>query len=155
MPRFDQEIAEGTVAEATVTLTKDFGKFLLPPSIQSLFTILPRFALERFYAWFLRNDAKNAKGDDVPSEVLIPTFHFDYQLVAERKGSLESFKAVRAEVLLLGGSESPSFLKHTLDALSRVLPNVERVELQGFGHGAALDGGKPERVAQELRRFLL
>jgi len=25
--------------------------------------------------------------------------------------------------------------------------------LQGLSHGAALDGGKPERVAQELRRF--
>jgi len=60
---------------------------------------------------------------------------------------------VRADVLLLGGSKSPSFLTHTLDALSRVLPNVERVELQGLSHGAALDGGKPERVAQELQRF--
>jgi hypothetical protein len=57
--------------------------------------------------------------------------------------------------LLLGGSKSPSFLTRTLDALSRVLPNVERVELQGLLHGAALDGGKPERVAQELRRFFL
>jgi pimeloyl-ACP methyl ester carboxylesterase len=153
MPRFDQEIAEGKVAEASVTLTKDFGKFFLPRSIQSLLTILPRFLLVRFYVWFLRNDAKNIKGDDVPLQVLIPTFHFDYQLVVEMKGTLGNFKAVRAEVLLLGGSESPSFLKHTLDALSRVLPNVERVELQGLSHGAALDGGKPERVAQELRRF--
>jgi len=57
--------------------------------------------------------------------------------------------------LLLGGSKSPSFLTRTLDALSRVLPNVELVELQGLSHGAALDGGKPERVAQELQRFFL
>jgi pimeloyl-ACP methyl ester carboxylesterase len=153
MPRFDQEIAEGKVAEASATLTKDFGKFLLPGSIQFLLTFLPRFLLARFYAWFLRNDAKNTKGDDMPLQLLIPTFHFDYQLVVEMKGTLENFKAVRTEVLLLGASESPSFLKHTLDALSRVLPNVERVELQGLSHGAALDGGKPERVAQELRRF--
>ena len=155
MPRFDQEIAEGKVAEASVTLTKDFGKFFLPGSIQSLLTILPRFLLVRFYEWFLRNDAKNVKGDDVPLQMLIPTFHFDYQLVVEMKGTLENFKPVRAEVLLLGASESPSFLKHTLDALSRVLPNVERVELQGLSHGAALDSGKPERVARELRRFFL
>jgi nucleoid DNA-binding protein len=58
-------------------------------------------------------------------------------------------------VLLLGGSESPSNLKHTLDALSKVLQNVERVELAGLGHAAATDRGKPERVAQELRRFFL
>jgi pimeloyl-ACP methyl ester carboxylesterase len=155
MPRFDQEIAEGKVAEASATLTKDFGKFFLPGSIQFLIAILPRFLLARFYTWFMRNDAKNIKGDDVPLQMLIPTFHFDYQLVVEMKGTLENFKAVRAEVLLLGGSESPPFLRHTLDALSRVLPNVERVELQGLSHGAALDGGKPERVAQELRKFFL
>src|SRR5450759_5002316 len=59
MPRFDQEIAEGKVAEASVTLTNDFGKFFLPGSIQFLIAILPRFVLVRFYTWFMRNDAKN------------------------------------------------------------------------------------------------
>jgi len=109
MPRFDSEIAEGKVAEASVTLTKDFGKFFLPESIQFFIAILPRFLLARFYTWFMRNDAKNIKGDDVPLQVLIPTFHFDYQLVVEMKGTLEHFKAVRADVLLLGGSKSLHF----------------------------------------------
>jgi hypothetical protein len=103
----------------------------------------------------MRRDAENVKGDDVPLQELIPAFHFDYQLVVEMQGTLESFEAVLADVLLLGASNSPAFLKRTLDALERVLPNVHRVELQGLGHGAALDGGKPERVAQELKRYLL
>jgi pimeloyl-ACP methyl ester carboxylesterase len=90
-----------------------------------------------------------------PSKRFLPTFHFDNQLVVETKGTLENFKAVRAEVLLLGGSKSPSFLKHTLNALSNILPNVERVELPGLGHAAATDRGKPERVAQELIRYFL
>jgi len=153
MPRFDREIAEGKVAEATVTLLKDFGGYFLPGSMQSLIVIAPRFLLVRVFRGVLRNDAKNIKGDDVPLRVLIPTFHFDYQLVVEMKGTLENFRAVRADVLLLSGSKSPSFLKHTLDALNKVLPSVERVELLGLGHGAALDGGRPERIAQELRRF--
>jgi pimeloyl-ACP methyl ester carboxylesterase len=153
MPRFDEEIAEGKVAEATVTLLKDFGGFFLPASVQSVLVILPRFLLVRIFRWLFKNDAKNIKGADVPLQVLILTFHFDYQLVAEMKGTLENFKAVPAEVLLLGGSKSPSFLKQTTEALSRVLPNVQHIELQGLSHGAALDGGKPERVAQELRRF--
>lgn len=58
-----------------------------------------------------------------------------------------------ADVLLLGSSKSPAFLRNTLDALEAVIPNVRRVELQGLGHAAALDGGKPERVAQELLTF--
>jgi hypothetical protein len=51
-------------------------------------------------------------------------------------------------------------LKHDLDALEKVLPRVTRIELPGLGHAAALNydkqrnrGGKPELVAQALRRF--
>lgn len=87
--------------------------------------------------------------------VLIPSFHYDYELFVEMKGTLENFKDVSAEVLLIGGSKSPYFLKHTLDALNKVLPNVGRVELFGLGHSGPLESGKPERVAQELRIFFL
>jgi len=74
-------------------------------------------------------------------------------------GKLESFRDVRAEVLLLGGSKSPAFLKNGLDALEKVLPHVKRIEFPGLGHGGSSDtsntnrGGQPELVAQELRRF--
>ena len=101
----------------------------------------------------LRRDAERAKGDDVPLQELIRTFHFDYQLVVGMQGTLESFKAMHADVLLLGASKSPAFLKNTLDALENVIPNVRRVELHGLSHAAALDGGKPERVGQELLTF--
>jgi len=117
--------------------------------------ITPRIMLVRLFSWVLRRDAEHITGDDVPLRELIKTFHFDYQLVVEMQGTLESFNAVPADVLLLGASNSPAFLKHTLDALERVIPHVHRVEMQGLSHAAALDGGKPERVAHELRRFFL
>jgi hypothetical protein len=75
--------------------------------------------------------------------------------VVEMQGTLESFEAVPADVLLLGASKSPAFLRNTLDALEDVIPRVHRIELQGLSHGAALDGGKPDAVAHELRRFFL
>jgi len=71
-------------------------------------------------------------------------------------GKLESLRAIPAEVLLLGGSKSPAFLKLALDALEKVLPHVKRVELPGLGHAASWNadrGGQPEPLAQELRRF--
>jgi len=153
MPRFDREIADGKVAEAMVTLLKDFGALFLPGSLQPVVNIAPRSVLVWLFRQLLRRDAERAKGDDVPLQELIPTFHFDYQLVVEMQGTLESFKAMHADVLLLGASKSPAFLKNTLDALENVIPNVRRVELQGLSHAAALDGGKPERVAQELLTF--
>jgi len=149
MPRFDREIAEGKLADATVTQLKDFGKYFVP----SWITGLPRFLLVLFFKLYYRNEEKNIKDDDVSFTILIPSFHYDYELVVEMKGTLENFKAVSGEVLLIGGSKSPYFLKHTLDELNKVLPNVNRVELEGLGHGGSLDSGKPERVAKELKKF--
>ena len=91
--------------------------------------------------------------DDVPLRALVPTMHSDGQLVIESEGSLASFRDVPAEVLLLGGAKSPTYLKKALFALERVLPNVRRVNFAGVGHLAADNSGKPEMVAGELRRF--
>ena len=151
VPRFDQEIAEGKMAEAMVTFVKNFAKDFEPR--ERLLSMLPRFLLARMLAPL--NETTDIEGDDVPFQALLPTFHFDHQLVVEMQGTLENFKAVRAHVLLLGGSKSPSYLKRTLNALSNVLSNVERFEFVGLGHAAAIDSGKPERVALELRRFFL
>jgi pimeloyl-ACP methyl ester carboxylesterase len=81
---------------------------------------------------------------------------YDGQLVVEMSEKLENFRAIRAEVLLLGGSKSPTYLKVALDALEKVFPHAKRIEFPGLNHGASGNterGGQPERVAQELRRF--
>lgn len=150
MPRFDREIAEGKLADATVTMLKDFGIYF---GLPSWITGLPRFVLESIFKLYYRYEPKKVKGDDVSFTVLIPSFHFDFQLVVEMKDTLENFKAVPAEMLLIGGSKSPYFLEHILDELNNILPKVNRVELQGLGHAGSLDSGKPELVAQELRKF--
>ncbi len=155
MPQLDSEIAEGKSAEAMVTLLKDFGGVFLPGYLQPLVALTPRGVLVRVFRWILRRDAENVKGDDVPLNELIRTFPLDYQLVVEMQGKLESFKAVPADVLLLGASESPAFLKHSLDELEKVIPHVYRVEMHGVPHGAAYDGGNPERVAHEVRQFFM
>ena len=73
---------------------------------------------------------------------------------------LESFKAVRAEALLVGGSRSPVYLKPLLTSLEKILPHVKRVEFPGLDHGGSSDPsdfkkrGNPGLVAQELSRIL-
>ncbi len=149
MNRFDKEIAEGEIAAALVTVLKGLG--IMP----SMFNLLPRFLLVRIFTRALRNDFLKVKGDDVPLQLLVPTQHFDYQLLVETEGTLENFKAVQAGVLLMEGSKSPSFLKDTIDALCKVLPHAKRRELFGLDHAAPTNSGKPERVARELQRFFL
>ena len=144
--RFEKEIAKGELAAAMVTVMKG--------TADSLFlNFLPRFILVPFMKFAIEAEEKEVKGDDVPIKALIPTMHFDPQLVLETEGKLENFRALHAHVLLLGGSKSQKYLKAALDALNAILPNVGRVGFPGIGHLAADNGGQPKRVAQELRRF--
>jgi pimeloyl-ACP methyl ester carboxylesterase len=144
--RYTQELAQGNLGAAMVSIMKGTGD-------SSLFTLLPRFLLVPLMRLAIQAQARDAKSDEVPLQVLIPTMQYDVQLVKEMEGTLERFQAMTAEVLLLGGDKSQAYLKDALAGLSTVLPHVRRVELSGLGHLAAENSGKPERVAQELYRF--
>jgi pimeloyl-ACP methyl ester carboxylesterase len=150
LTRFDQEMAQGKVAAAMITGMK--GAEMGPPMLN----IIPRWLLERMTTMMMANEDKKASNDDVTMRMLAPTLHYDFQLVIDTAGPLERFRAVHAELLLLGGSKSPAYLTRAVDALEEVLPDVKRVEFPGLGHeatGNADRRGHPERVAQELRRF--
>jgi pimeloyl-ACP methyl ester carboxylesterase len=148
LPRFEREIAQGQLAAAMMTGIRG-------AQVSPLFGLVPRFLLTPLLNLAINADAKKVKDGDVPLKEIIPTLQFDAKTVSETKGSLESFKDVRAEVLLLGGSKSPAYLKAALDALEKTLPHVTRVEFPGLDHLAPDNSGKPKIVAQELRRWAL
>jgi pimeloyl-ACP methyl ester carboxylesterase len=153
LKRYDREIAQGKVVAALVTGMQ--AARLGPP----IFNAIPRWILELLTTLALKQEDKKARAGDVTMRMLAPTLHYDFQLVAEMADALEDFKAVYPEVLLLGGSASPVWLKVALDGLEQVLPHVSRIEFPGLNHGGSSDdsstnrGGQPELVAQELRRF--
>jgi hypothetical protein len=153
LPRYNREITQGKMAAALVTAMQ--GAQLGP----AIFNVIPRPLLEFLTTRAMQSENKTARPGDVTMRILAPTLHYDFELVAEMAETLETFKAVRAEVLLLGGSKSTVWLKAALDALMTVLPHVKRVEFPGLDHGASSDpsstnrGGQPAVMAQELRRF--
>jgi pimeloyl-ACP methyl ester carboxylesterase len=153
LARFDQEMAQGRLTAALVTAMQ--GAQMGP----AIFTHMPRWLLERLTHMALKGAEKKGSGETVAFKALAPTLHYDFQLVVEKSGKLESFRGMRADVLLLGGSKSPGYLKAALDAMEKVLPQAKRIEFPGLDHGGSSDisdmnrGGKPELVAQELRRF--
>ena len=146
VPRYEREIIQGKLASAMVTLIKGTGDW-------SVLAVMPRFLLVPLFHLAIDAEGKEVKEGRVPLKALIPTMHFDVKLVAETEGALETFSAVHADVLLMGGSKSAPYLRRALDALGGVLPNAMRVELPGVGHLAADNGGKPELVATKLRAF--
>ncbi|MCD9025096.1 alpha/beta hydrolase [Cohnella silvisoli] len=150
LTRYDNEMAQGKVTSALVTGM--LGSQMGPP----IFNSIPRWLLKLLTNMMLASEDKKAKGDYVTMRMLAPTMHYDLQLAIETEGSLESFGAARAELLLLGSSKSPTYFKVALDSLEKIFPFAKRIEFLGLNHGASGNtnrGGNPERVAQELRRF--
>jgi pimeloyl-ACP methyl ester carboxylesterase len=145
VPRYERELDEGKVASALITVVKGL-------ELSRVFAFIPRWLLLPLITLTLRSDKQALKPGDVSMEALIPTLLFDQQLVKEMDNSLESFKAMHAEVFLLGGDKSPAYLRNALDALSKTLPHVERVEYPGLNHDAPNDTA-PERISKELRAF--
>jgi pimeloyl-ACP methyl ester carboxylesterase len=143
--RYDRELAQGKLAEAMVTTIKGTG--------DSLMTKIPRFVWVPLLTRAISAESVQTNNDMAPLKTLIPTVHYDTQIVKELEDSLERFRAIHAEVLLLGGSRSRTYLKTALDALAGLLPQAKRIEFKGVGHLASDNSGKPDLVARELRPF--
>lgn len=149
LPRLDRELAEGRTAAALVTGMKAAR---LGPAI---FKAVPRGVLELMTGLMLKGDRL---GETPTFAQLAPTLRQDIQLSAEASGDLARYAAVRPEVLLLGGTKGPSYLRDALTGLERVLPDVRREVLRGLDHSATSNTaqrGHPGRVAAVIRRFLL
>jgi pimeloyl-ACP methyl ester carboxylesterase len=153
LPRYDREMSGGKVAAALVT---GMQAARLGPAI---FNLIPRPLLEFLTTRAMQSEDTTAKPGDITMRMLAPTLHYDFALVAEMAETLATFKAVPADVLLLGGGKSPAWLKAALDALMTVLPHAQRVEFPELDHGGSSDpgatnrGGQPATVAQALRGF--
>jgi hypothetical protein len=69
----------------------------------------------------------------------------------------ELYKAVSQEILLLGGSNSPAYLKEALSNLEKILPRAKRIEFEGLDHSAPWNSdhkGQPKKIAEAIRQFL-
>jgi len=150
LPRFDREIAEGRIAAALVTAMK--GAQMGP----ALFQLLPNRLLEFLTKITMAAEDRKAGPDALTMRKLAPTLHYDFQMIAETASLIDSFRTIGTKMLMLGGSKSPRYLKASLDALERILPNARRIELPGLDHGGSGNtdrGGRPDQIASELRSF--
>ena len=147
LARFEDEMAQGKVAAALVTAMK--GAEMGPHG-------MPRWVLTGMTKLMMAYEARKGSSGYVPMRELAPTLHYDFELVVAMNEKLATFKNVQNDVLLLGGSKSPAYLKTALDALENTLPHVTRTELGGLDHAASWNadrGGKPQPVAESLRKF--
>jgi pimeloyl-ACP methyl ester carboxylesterase len=92
----------------------------------------------------------------VSMRALAPTLRHEFRVVVEASGPTDRYAVIGADVLLLGGSKSPAYLKDALTRLRASIPGARRVELPGLDHAASWNAdrrGNPRPVADELLRF--
>ena len=155
LARFDKAFAQGNLAAALSAAGKAVK--LVP-----ILNYMPNWLLTFLTNRIMVSEEKQPKGDNLTMRELALSLPYDMRDVSEVHGALERWSAIQAEVLLLGGTKSPAYLRADLDALEKVLPRAKRVEFSGLGHAAAWNydkqrnpDGKPELVAQDLRRFFV
>ncbi|MEV4398168.1 alpha/beta hydrolase [Nonomuraea sp. NPDC049607] len=146
VPRYDHEVAAGKSASALVTALKGLD------AEPSLFSRIPRFALVPLLAIGARLQG-DGPADEVPVKALIPTQHYDMQVVREMADTITDYATLDARVLLLGGTKSADYLRLALRKLSETLPRARHIDLPGIGHSGPEDDGSPLVVAQALRDF--
>jgi pimeloyl-ACP methyl ester carboxylesterase len=155
LSRYQEEIVTGDIAGALVTAMK--GAQLAPPFLN----FIPRWLVKLLTTMTIKSEDKKAKPGDITMSMLAPTLFYDFKLLAEMAETLPTFNNIKSDVLLLGGTKSPAWLRRALDPIEGVLESVERVDFEGLDHGGSSDisstnrGGDPKRVADELWRFFV
>ena len=122
----------------------------------AFFRALPKWLTARLVRMGMDQESRRPAGDYPTMAELAPTLHYDFAVVTESSGQIADYRSITAELLLMGGSRSPTFLERALDDLAAVVPSARRVELDGLDHAASWNSdqrGHPEAVARELRRF--
>ena len=117
--------------------------------------LLPRWLRKRFTAKFM--EGLGGGGGYTPLEDLLPAMRFDFEVVAEMSRQTRIFERLNKEVLLLGGTNIPKYLKLALQELAGTLPHATRRTLPGLDHAApwnAERGGAPMVVADAVREYL-
>jgi pimeloyl-ACP methyl ester carboxylesterase len=153
--RNERRLATGSLGEVMAGLTKDAGNDPRGKSISAPYRLLLwLFSQPAVCSMLLWVDARLTKGDNAALRDLIPGLKPELDLVKATEGTIDDYKNVTADVLLLCGAEAPPLFTGTLDALANVLPRARRIDLPGVNHGAAQNqGGKPAVIAEQLRRF--
>lgn len=79
-------------------------------------------------------------------EALLEANLVEHRQIAALDGTIASYEAIAADVLLLGGAKSPTGATAPLRALAEVIPDSRLALLHGLRHNAP-DDQAPERVA--------
>jgi pimeloyl-ACP methyl ester carboxylesterase len=100
---------------------------------------------------FLRR--QRPRSGNVSWRELVASLPAELDPVLDTEGTLEQYRQLDAQVLLMYGSETDPMFVDCAEALQAVLPHSTVLRLPGLNHDSAQNYGKPETIAAALRLF--
>jgi pimeloyl-ACP methyl ester carboxylesterase len=94
-----------------------------------------------------------ARGDTVPMRDLLDALPPEFDLVLATAGTLDEYRRLNADVLLMYGGRTQEIFANTARELNGVLPRSTVQDLPGLNHDSAQTYGKPAAIAAALREF--
>jgi pimeloyl-ACP methyl ester carboxylesterase len=119
---------------------------------RGLLSILPAPLLTVLFGLAVRSGAPAPNGERLRD--LLLTMQADIAIQGAAAAILQPLSSLVTPVLLVGGSRSNPKLTFVLDRLEQELPRTRRALIDGAGHIAADNDGKPEQVARVIDAFL-
>jgi pimeloyl-ACP methyl ester carboxylesterase len=84
---------------------------------------------------------------------LVASLPTELDPVLDSEGTLEEYRQIDAQVLLMYGSETDPMFVECAESLHAVLPHSRVLRLPGLNHDSAQTYGKPDTIAAALRLF--
>ena len=100
---------------------------------------------------FLRHE--RPRSGNVAWRELVASLPAELDPVLDTEGTLEQYRQLAAQVLLMCGSETDPMFVDCAEALHAVLAHSTVLRLPGLNHDSAQTYGKPETIAAALRLF--
>jgi pimeloyl-ACP methyl ester carboxylesterase len=107
--------------------------------------------------WLLRLLLKLGVGRDYLRRIvpLLPSGLPEHREVRRLERTLDNYRDLPSEVLLMSGAGSPKIVHDAIDALEKTLPRTHRVTFPNLDHLAPANGHSPWEVAARLTPFFL
>jgi pimeloyl-ACP methyl ester carboxylesterase len=175
--RYDKEMENGDLTSAltTMTMLAKLGPKWLQASprfvVRLILGIASRLEKREIQKRGKPRDANHATNEaDIflqyedqgvtTMEGLAPLLRYDFAAIIATRGPLSKYSKANngRDILLLGGSESPKYLKQGLKSLNEIMEGAQMIEIEGVGHGVLASkmwGGDVERAVGKIRAFFV
>lgn len=144
-------MGEGIMFSIHESVDREVGRGHMSSWVGAAVHAFPSRVGARLIDLFLRH--QRPRSGNVAWRELVASLPAELDPVLDTAGTLEQYRQLDAQVLLMYGGETDPMFVDCAEALHAVLPHSTVLRLPGLNHDSAQTYGKPDTIAAALRLF--